>query len=348
MLMREDLVGPTGRGRARGGIVGARRRDFDPLSMNRTGFVAALVLATAVAPARAQGTTPAAAAKAQAGRIDELVGAMRGAEARLRTIALELATTSRLQADVVVTTTGTLRVVRGEQAAFHTRFEHRTADGQRGRTECAQTAAGIHVFEESAAAGEVFVHIEPAIVADLEWAGRVLQREDLPGMVPVRQADAPLGSAMLAWLHRHFALAVEARDEHGGDKGTWLAGARKPGLDVQDPELPVADRAEAFVRERDHALLLVRLFAGDTTVQELTVAKVEIDGDIPARSFEVDGGGQRLRPVQQHAPMWEQLEQAVLEAEARSLVEWHAAVASWAVGDGPPLFLLAVRPSKRR
>jgi hypothetical protein len=322
--------------------------------MNRTGIVACALLLLASPAAVAQQPAPASAAKAQADRVDELVRGMRAAEARLRSIELELGSTVRLHPDVVVTTTGTLRVLRGEQAALHTRLEYRTADGQRGRVESAQTATGIEMLQDDAMFGETFVHVDPALVADLEWAGRVLQRDDLPGMLPqargpagVRHADAPLGSALLAALQRHFVLAVDGRTEHGGEPGTWLAGPRKPGLDPQDPDLPLADRAEAFVRTRDHALLLLRQFVGDDVVQELAMTKVEVDADLPPALFEVDGGGQRPRPVQQDKPMARQIEQALLEAEATRLPAWHAAVATWAVRGGPPLFLLAVRPSKR-
>jgi hypothetical protein len=37
-----------------------------------------------------------------------------------------------------------------------------------------------------------------------------------------------------------------------------------------------------------------------------------------ARDFVVDGRGQRLRDVQQHLPLWEQIEQVLKQAEAKS------------------------------
>ncbi len=297
-----------------------------PFSMNRTDFVAAMFSLAWSLVAAAQDAPPPAGANAQADPIDGLVATMRAAEQRLKTVALELRTTARLPSDLEVTTKGTVRVVRGEQASFHTRFDYTFGDGLRGRSECAQTAGGIVLYEDDAAFGEVFVRIDPAIVADLEWAGGVLHRDDLPGMPPreqqragsPRHATAPLGSAMVAALQRHFTLAVDGRTQRNGDEGTWLVGARKPGLDVQDPDLPIADRVEAFVRAKDHALLSVRQLVGDTVVQELTVDKVELDVELPPKLFDVDGNGQRLRPVQEHAPLWEQIDQAVLDAEARS------------------------------
>ena len=316
--------------------------------MIRTAFVALGLAVVAARAAVAAPQEPAAAAKAQADRIDELVASMRAAEARLETIVLELTTTSRLPGDVTVTTRGELRVARGAQAAIHTRFVYEFADGLRGRSECAQTADGIVLYEEDAAFGEVYVRVDPVTAADLEWAGRVLRRDDLPGMAAAgpRHADAPLGSAMVAAMQRQFVLAIDARTERDGEPGTWLAGARQPGLDVQGG-LPVADRVELFVRARDLALVSVRQFVGDAVVQELTVTRAEPGASLVADDFTIRGVTARLQPVQDHRPLWEQIEQATRDAEARRLSAWSAAVAMWGVGGGPPLFLLAVRPSQR-
>lgn len=155
------------------------------------------------------------------------------------------------------------------------------------------------------------------MVADLEWAGAVLERADLPGMADSRAA-APLGSAMLAGLQRHFDLAVTDRRERGGEAGRWLAGARRAGIEDQDTELPQADRVELFVRDRDHALLEVAQLQGDKPLQRIVVQRLEVDVDVPAATFEVDGRGQRLRDVQQHLPMWDQIQQVLRQAEAKA------------------------------
>lgn len=284
--------------------------------MNRTAVVAAAAVIACALPAFAQAPPSAAAAPAQADPVDGLVAAMRAAEGRLKSVAIELSTSGLLPGELPVTTHGVLHVLRGAQAALHARVEFTFDDGIRGRCESAQTAAGIVWYEDNPAFGEVFVQIEPKVVAELEWAGEVLQRDELPGMRD-RRAQAPLGSAMVAALRQQFQLAVDGRTERTGEAGTWLAGKRKPGLDVEDPDLPVADAVELFVRARDQALLEVRHLQAGKTIQHLVVDKLEVDVELPAKLFEVDGGGQSLRPVQQHQPLWELIDQTLVRARTK-------------------------------
>lgn len=299
--------------------------------MNRTAVVTAAALLACGAPsfaaARAQSPPPAAATPAKPDRIDELIAAMQAAEGRLKSVAIRMSTTGVLPGGLSVTTRGVLHVLRGTQAALHAKVEASFDDGIRGTSESAQTAAGIVWYESSPAFGEVFVQIDKKVVDDLEWAGEVLQRDDLPGMTDAR-AQAPLGSTMVIGLRRHFQLAVGERTERGGEAGTWLTGKRKPGLDVKDPELPVADSVELFVRDKDRALLEVSHVQGDKTIQHLVVDQLDVDVELPANTFEVDGHGQTLRSVEQYPPMWDLIKQAFQRAEAKA-------------GEGN------VRPSKR-
>ncbi|MBL8728774.1 MAG: hypothetical protein JNM25_10115 [Planctomycetes bacterium] len=242
---------------------------------------------------------------------------MRAAEGRARSVVVELSTSGHLPGGLELSTRGVLHVLRGAQPAVHTAVEFSFADGLGGRVESAQTAAGIVIYEENPAFGELYLRLEPPVVADLEWAGAVLQRSDLPGMADSRAA-APLGSTMLAELQRHFDLAATDRRERGGEAGQWFAGARRAGLEDQDTELPQADRVELFVRDRDHALLEVAQLQGDKPLQRIVVERLDVDTDIPAATFEVDGRGQRLRDVQQHLPMWDQIQQVLRQAEAKA------------------------------
>jgi hypothetical protein len=269
-------------------------------------------------------STPAERAKADAPRIDGLVASMRAAEAKLRSVSLRMATAGRLPGGLDMSVRGELRARYGDDRATYARFSYATGDGLRGSAESAQTAAGITLREDDPAFGEVFVTIDPAVVADLEWAGRVLQRDDLPGMPekaassPERRAGSPLGSGLLAALRRQFDLAVEPRDERSGEKGTWLAGPRRGSLAGDDPDLPLADRAEVFVRAADLALLSMRQFQGEQVVQQVEVESLERDVDLPADRFVVAAvGGEKPRPVQQFVSLWESIQQACLAAETK-------------------------------
>jgi hypothetical protein len=244
---------------------------------------------------------------------------MQAAEKALISVQLELRTRSSWPDGTVMTTRGSLRVLRGGQAAVHTRFEFQNDDGIRGRSESVQTADGIVLFEDDAAFGEVFVAIDKKLVADLEWAGDVLRKDGLPGMRD-RRAEAPLGSGMLASLQTQFELAADARKERAGDAGQWFVGKRKKGLDADGGELPVADAVEVFVRDRDHALLEVKQSEGDKVVQHLVVETITVDAKLDPAQFKVGAGTGTPSPVQQHA-LGQQIEQTLKQAEAKKARE---------------------------
>lgn len=303
--------------------------------MKRTNLVFAALLPLTASPGVGQEPAAPAPVAPQADPIDGIVAAIRTAEQRAKSFRLEISSKGRLPGGLELSTKGVLHVLRGTQPALHSAFEFAFADGLAGRMESAQTSSGIVIFEDDPAFGELYLHVDPTTVADLEWAGLVLQRSDLPGMQDSR-GMAPLGSAMAADLARQFVLEVTPRPDRNGEAGRWLAGPRRAGLDDQDPELPLADRVELFVRASDSALLEVRHLQGDKVLQQITVERVQVDVEIPAKTFTVDGRGQRLREVQQHLPMWDQIEQILRQAEVKS-----ADLAAQKGGEAE------VRPSKR-
>ncbi|MFN9274315.1 MAG: hypothetical protein ACK6D2_01100 [Planctomycetota bacterium] len=304
----------------------------------------------APAPAPAPTRDASATAKADAQRVDELIAAMRAAEATLRAVTLRMSTEGRLPGGLVMSVRGELRARYGDDRATYARFAYATGDGLRGTAESAQTAAGITLREDDPSFGEVYVTIEPAVVADLEWAGRVLQRDDLPGMPdkasssPEQRVASPLGSGLLAALRRQFALAVQPRRERDGQPGTWLAGPRRGDLAADDPDLPIADRVEAFVRTADLALVHMRQLQGEQVVQQVDVEAIERDVELPAARFVVAAGGEKPKPVQQFVPLWEAIQQACLAAEAKCGKEAAARNMDKPAGEQQPP---EVRPSKR-
>ena len=312
----------------------------------------ALLPAQEPAPKPPVDPAPAAAdtAKADARRVDDLIAAMRAAEAKLRSVSLRMTTEGRLPGGLAMSVRGELRARYGDDRATYARFTYATGDGLRGAAESAQTAAGITLREDDPSFGDVFVAIDPALVADLEWAGRVLQRDDLPGM-PAKAASSaerrtasPLGSGLLAAVRRQFDLAVQSRGERDGQPGTWLAGPRRGDLAADDPDLPIADRAELFVRTADLALIHMRQLQGEQVVQQVDVEALERDVDLPAARFVVESGGEKPKPVQQFVPLWEAIQQACLAAEAKCEKDAAARNKDKPAGEQQPA---EVRPSKR-
>lgn len=291
------------------------------MSMNRT--IASLLIGgvSLIGNAVGQETPSKPVLTPQTTAVMKLVASMAKAEQSLMSLRMTMVTTGKLPGGLDVATRGELRVLRATQAGksphLFSRLQYSFGDGMKGRLETAHTDEGIIMFEEDPAFGAVFLRIAPSVVLDLEWASKVLRKSDLPGMVDSR-AQSPLGSGMVRDLTRIFDLAVVEETKHGEHTGTWLRGARKAGLDAQDPDLPLADRVEIFVRGRDHAMLMARFFVGADVVQELKVEKLEVGASLGAEDFTVDGHGERIRSVQEYAPMWEQIIEAISNAERKT------------------------------
>jgi len=290
------------------------------MCMNRTIASLLLVGAPLIGSLVAQDPAKEPKQDPQAVAIKGLVDSMVKAEGALTSLRLKMATLGKLPGGLDVTTRGELRVLRATQAGAATQLfsqlEYSFGDGMAGRLETARTKDGITMFEEDPAFGSVFLRIQPEVVRDLEWASGVLQKSDLPGMVDSR-AQSPLGSGMVRDMSRVFDLAVAEDSKYGDHQGTWLRGGRKAGLDAQDPDLPLADRVEIFVRGRDHAMLLTRFYVGKDVVQELKIDELEVGAKLEAKDFVVDGHGERIRDVQEYAPMWEQISEAIAAAEQK-------------------------------
>lgn len=317
-------------------MVGSRRA----ASMNRTIELALVTLILVLGSGRAQEAQKPPEKAPQPDPIEVIVAEIRTAELAAKSFATELVTEGRLPGDLSFTTIGSIHVLRGTQSNLQNSATASTSDKLRtsvqfswgngvvGIWETLRTADGILVYQDDPAFGEVLVRFSPSLVTDLEWAGEVLKRADLPGMKDAR-ADAPLGSSMLDDLRQHFQLVRGERKDRAGEAGIWLEGKRRPGLSDQDSDLPMADRVEAFVRQKDHALLEVVHYAADKVVQRIEVKKLEVDAAFAEAVFTLDRRGLKAREAEDYPPMREQIRRALDQAESKS---------------GPDV----VRPSKRK
>lgn len=280
----------------------------------RAGSLLLLAALVAAVPGRAQEPD----AKAETPPIEGFVEALRQLEARVKSLELDLETSGKLAGGLDFTTRGTLRVLRPEQGAaarVHSFVEFRFGDGLAGSTESLRTPDELLVLQQDPTFGEVYVRIDAMVLADLEWAGRVLQKQDLP-FVEQGLAGSPLGSAMLGDLVRRFDLKPIERPTEGGQKGTWYGGDRKKaaGLEEEGAELPVSDRVELFLRDGDHVLTEVVHKQGDDVVQRIRVRRLALDEPLAAEALRMRDPVKKPRDVKEHAPMWQSIEQTVQRA----------------------------------
>jgi hypothetical protein len=291
--------------------------------MNRTTILGLLCLLFPASNPPCQEAAATPAPDAQDPVIKGLVDRMREAEQKAMRVSLELSTEGRMPGDLEFRTRGTLRVLRAEQpaevAAVHSVLEYSFAEGLSGRMEAVKTRDGVVMLEQNPTFGELFLQIDAALVADLEWAGRVLQRTDLPGLGDARAA-APLGSEMVADLARRYALAPLSNKDRAGQDGTWVGGDRRPGLEADGDGMgqATADRVEMFVRNQDHALLEVVFLQAGKVVQRIKVDKLVVGEPMPIESFQIDPRGRKPKPIKEHAPAWEQIQQILQRAKAKA------------------------------
>jgi hypothetical protein len=293
--------------------------------MNRTAHTTLFCLCAGFGPmaaVAAQEVPTAAPERAQDPEVSKLVAHLRAREAAAKSVRMELTTEGNLPGGLEFTTQGTLRVLRAEQggvAAVQSKVDFSFDDGLQGRMESVKTPDGVLLLENNPTFGEVFLRLDAALVADLEWAGQVLQRHDLPGLADARAA-APLGSAMVEDLARRYQLAPLGKKDQDGQPGTWYGGDRRPGpgLQGEDPDVPLADRVELFVREGDQVLLQVVHLRLGKVVQRIRVGTLVVDEPMPLESFKLEVKGLRPRDVREHAPMWQQIEQVMQRAQAKA------------------------------
>lgn len=292
--------------------------------MNRTAFVwMSGLLATAgiLAPGRAQEPAKAPDAKAQDDVMKGVVDSLRAREAAVRRVRLRLTTEGNMPGGLSFTTSGTLRVLRTEQGevqAVQSSVDYQFVDGLTGHLETVKTPEGLWIYEQNPTQGETYHRMDRALVADIEWAGQILQRDDLPGRVDAR-ATAPLGSELVADLAQRYQLRdLGRRDE--GRAGTWYGGPRRPGpgLEGEDPDVPIADHVELFVGERENALLEVVYLQQGEAVQRIRVDELVVDEPMPLETFQLDDKGRRPRDVRDNPPMWQQIQDLLQRAQEKA------------------------------
>ncbi|GAB4156973.1 MAG: hypothetical protein Fur0037_25110 [Planctomycetota bacterium] len=274
----------------------------------------ALVLA-AVSPAQAK-----AEQRAQDPAVAALMEAVRKAEGEVRTLAMVVETQGSYPGGLRFETRGTLHVLRGEHPATRSSIEFRFGNGLEGKSESLSNEKGVLLFESNPAFGDVHLRIDGETMADLAWAGSVLERDDLvPGRDP--RAFSPLGSRLVEQLARDYDLKVLSHRMREGLMGTWVGGDRDRRLQADpDPELQLADRVEFFVDDIDHVVReVVHLLDGQKDpVQRISVRSIVVNGPIDAGVFALDVPGAKPLAIQQHEPSWAPLEKLLRKAEEKA------------------------------
>jgi hypothetical protein len=285
--------------------------------MNRTAFarvLPCLLLGFVVA----QDPPAAPESKPKSGVMDDVVRAMRAAEAKALQVRLQMTTEGTMPGDLKFTTKGTMRVLRTEQGvlqAAHVALDCTFVGGIQSRMESVKTPDGLWTFEQNQTLGEVWLHYDKELLQDLEWAAEVLQRTDLPGGKDARVA-APLGSEIVADLAQRYELQAMRSRSRDGQAGTWYGGDRKPSPGQEDDaDIPIADHVELFVRQQDTALLEVVYLSQQKPIQRIKIDEIVLGEPMPLASFVLDTKGKKPKDVRDYPPEWEQIQQVLQSAK---------------------------------
>ena len=177
--------------------------------------------------------------------------------------------------------------------------------------------------ERDPAQGEVFTHIDPELLQQLEAAAEVLGREaEVPGML-ANKPNALRGAAMLKSLAERYDMRVERR-VIGGQGYLVVKGDLKPGAaleeqsDSQPGDLPVPQHVEVLVRERDLAVTRMDHMHEGKPFLTIEIGELQVGVPLSPKDFRIElPAHERFIPILEHPPAAAQIKRLLDEADAR-------------------------------
>lgn len=288
--------------------------------MKRTAAALPLTLFLCATTAPAQETSQDPGNKTQGASLQSLVEKMKAAEQAARSVYLEMRTTGSFPGGLGFRTEGSIRVLKTEHLRVHTRMEFHSDDGIEGREESVRTEEGVWTVKDDPVFGEVYLHMDQALMRDLEWAGEVLgQTGSVQGTMDAG-AGSPLGSALVEDLARQYDLQVrEGPEIRDGQEGFWLGGNLRADIAPEsEPDMPLPDRVELFIRKQDAAVLEMVHFKDGKPILEIEITRLELNRPMEEASFRLDVGDRQPQDIREYPPDWAQIERTLEEAEAAS------------------------------
>jgi hypothetical protein len=190
-----------------------------------------------------------------------------------------------------------------------------------GAHEVVRTPTGTWTREIDPMQGEVLTRMGEETMRELEEASKVLGDDVPAGAIP-GQSEAPLGSAMLASLDKHFDLEVAGKVLRDGIDHWIVRGPARAGAgDRRDSDgLAQPDRVEVLVRTlASGPLAVVRMsqFSDGAEVMSLEIDEIVLDQPMAEASFKIDDRGKRVIDVMDHPPAARQIQEVLDQARRK-------------------------------
>lgn len=233
--------------------------------------------------------------------VADLVEQLKQREQGAKTVSLSMRSRTKVPDGPEFEASGTLRVL--DRTHFAVNMRMKVGEGMEGEHEVVRTPMGTWTRESNPMNGEVFTHMDQETMRQLEEASAVLGDEVPLGAIP-GQSEAPLGSAMLESLAKHFDLKVTGKVVRDGlDHWVVRGEARPAGEQGQDDGLPKPDRVDLLVRTLgDQALAVVKMtqFSEGSEVMTLEIDEVVLDHPMAESTFTMDTRGRTVLDVMEH------------------------------------------------
>lgn len=249
-----------------------------------------------------------------------LLADMRLRSGKVKGYSLEMTSVMQLPNGLRSESRSSLRVL--STTHFAAKTVARYSDGLEGVSESVRTPEGILVYEQDPTVGRVFFRIDPKLMGQLDKAQKALLadgRRDAGtlGAGPDPESG-PHGHQVLAELATQFDVKVVGRAKFGGESVFRVAGPAR-GVGDSGLDLPVGDRVEALVRERDRAMVKIVQSRGDKTILEIQVTQLAIDPPMRPRDFALNVSDLEPVDVKDYPPAWQQIQKVL--ADARAIAE---------------------------
>lgn len=280
----------------------------------RTALPCLLLLAAGVAAQAQQGAAP----TTQPHSVADLVALMKARQQDVDSAVLEMTTEGSYPQGMKFRIDGTVRVLHGTHMQVSTQAKF--GEDFTAEMETVRTPQGVWIREQDPAQGEVYLHMDPDLVAKVQKATAKLGGDgQAPGGLP-SQATDPLGAAMVQSLAEHFDLKLEQRAIEGQDfyvlKGDVRGDAPSEQGDEMDGEdFATPDRVEVLVRARDLAVTQMTQFRAGHELMKVSITKLVLNAPLEESSFEIDvPPGKHFVDVMDHPPSAAHINQLLSEA----------------------------------
>ncbi len=277
----------------------------------------AVVLSALGAASQQPGTTPEPAApKPEDVRtVDDLIGYVQAHERTVKSVTMSIQTEGVFQDGSPFTTEGTLRVL-GE-THFQQKMTAKLGPDMEFETETVRTPDGVWMRERDPIQGEVYLHMDKALMARVQSASEAVGEAGGVGLDG--RSESPLGSAMLRDIDRQFQLTLSGPKVIDRAECWVVAGPVRAKDDASGDVLGTgADRVDIVVRVADGAITSMTQFKEGRPLIQVHIHDLVLDPILEPESFVLSVPPRtELVDVMDHPPTQAQLQELFERAQEK-------------------------------